>query len=249
MTAIGKAIYQARLAKGWTQATLAQRVGVSQATVANWENGHADPYNYQKELTKALGPLPFDPSDFDADEVPALDSSSLEFGDWVRTEREKKDWSRAELAARAKVSVPTIHNIEGGKSLNPQKLTRDRISEALGTVIPAAIVTNTEQEQAIEGLGSLVDFDPHDKDNWPQCSGIYILYDVSERPVYIGRSKNIYQRLSGHTDKFWFKAPIVQNGAYIEVVEPTLLHQLEQVLIKALKSNAIINRQSVEGNK
>jgi hypothetical protein len=52
--------------------------------------------------------------------------------------------------------------------------------------------------------------------------------------------------VGGHEDKFWFKFPIVSHGAYIEVKDDALRHQVEQVLIKFLKSNAVINKQSVD---
>jgi hypothetical protein len=48
-------------------------------------------------------------------------------------------------------------------------------------------------------------------------------------------------------EPFWFKAPIVQYASYIEVKDKHLRHQLEQVMIKFLKSNAVINKASTEG--
>jgi transcriptional regulator with XRE-family HTH domain len=244
---VGEAIREARHKKGWTQRKLGQKLGVSATLVSLWEQDRANSKSYRNELERVLGRLP------DAeisrprngDEV-ELDAMPSEFGNWVRGEREKRGWSPAELADKAGVAVPTIYNIEGGKSLNPQKATRDRIAEALGTLVPSQIVEDTENEQAIEGLGSLTDFEPHDKENWPRCPGIYVLYDVSDRPIYIGKASNIRDRLASHSDKFWFKAPIVQNGAFIEVKDKQLRHQLEQVMIKFLKSNAVINKQSTE---
>ena len=56
---------------------------------------------------------------------------------------------------------------------------------------------------------------------------------------------DISARLRSHFDRFWFKPPIVQIGSYIEVKEKGLRTQLEQVLIKFLKKNAVINVQGV----
>jgi hypothetical protein len=45
---------------------------------------------------------------------------------------------------------------------------------------------------------------------------------------------------------FWFKSPIVEKGAYVHIKDSKLRHQVEQILIKFLKSNAVLNKQSVE---
>ncbi len=47
---------------------------------------------------------------------------------------------------------------------------------------------------------------------------------------------------------FWYKDPIVKYGSFIEVKDKTLRSQLELVLIKVLKNNAVINKQGVEYN-
>lgn len=73
-----------------------------------------------------------------------------------------------------------------------------------------------------------------------------MLYDVSERPVYVGKSKDIAKRIKSHLDRFWYREPIIQTACYIQVVDSNLRHQLEQVLIKFLKSNAVLNKQSVD---
>ena len=38
------------------------------------------------------------------------------------------------------------------------------------------------------------------------------------------------------TEKFWFKRPIVNNGAYIEISDERLCNSVEKALIKFLKS-------------
>lgn len=91
------------------------------------------------------------------------------------------------------------------------------------------------------------DFDPYDETQWPEGPGVYVLYDVTERPVYVGKGQKIATRLKAHEkQKFWIK-PFVSYASFIEVKDATMRHQLEQVLIKFLKSNAVINVQSVEG--
>jgi hypothetical protein len=88
--------------------------------------------------------------------------------------------------------------------------------------------------------------DPHDAASLPSCPGVYVFYDVSDRPVYVGKAEKISKRVKDHTDKFWFKHPIVSHGAYVQIDGATLRYQVEQVLIKFLKSDAVINKQSVE---
>jgi predicted GIY-YIG superfamily endonuclease len=92
----------------------------------------------------------------------------------------------------------------------------------------------------------LVDFDPHSEKDWPKCAGVYVLYDVSERPIYIGMATNMSTRLKYHSDRFWFRSPIVQWASYIEVMDKKLRSQLEQVMIKFLKNNAVINKKETE---
>lgn len=53
---------------------------------------------------------------------------------------------------------------------------------------------------------------------------------------------NIADRLGDHGEKFWFKSPIVQTAAYIEISNKILRLQVETVLIQFLKNNAVINK-------
>ena len=73
-----------------------------------------------------------------------------------------------------------------------------------------------------------------------------MFYDVSQRPIYVGMSDDVRRRILDHSEKFWFKAPIVETGSYVEIKDKTLRRQVETLLIKFLKSNAVLNRQNVE---
>ncbi|MCK5797579.1 MAG: hypothetical protein KAI47_10370, partial [Deltaproteobacteria bacterium] len=81
---------------------------------------------------------------------------------------------------------------------------------------------------------------------WGPVSALGTFYDVSERPIYVGKAARISRRVKEHEEKFWFRSPIVQRALYVEIKDETLRHQVEQVLIKFLKSHAVINKQSVE---
>jgi len=117
---------------------------------------------------------------------------------------------------------------------------------ALGTQVPPDTAAGIAEEAAVPGLGSLEDFDPHSDSDRPTEPGIYVLYDISERPVYVGEGKNVRKRIKDHEEKFWFKRPIVETASWIQVKDDTLRVQIETLMIKFLKSNAVINKQNVE---
>jgi transcriptional regulator with XRE-family HTH domain len=83
-----------------------------------------------------------------------------------------------ELARSAGISAVAIYNIESGKIQNPQAGTRDKLAKALKQTVPSEVVSDTEEEQTITGLGALTDFDPYASEDWPQCPGVYVLYDI-----------------------------------------------------------------------
>lgn len=170
------------------------------------------------------------------------------FAVWLRKEREAKGWSQTQLAEKSGVSQPQIWNIEAGKSLNPQKRTREKLALALGTTEPTPITNEAEKEERVAGLGILTDFDPYESGLLPECPGVYVFYDVTDRPVYVGKAtkRSIRQRVADHNEKFWFKRPIVDRASYIEIANKNLCSQVEQVLIKFLKSNALLNKHYVE---
>jgi len=249
-TTLGQRIRRARDREGLTQAELADKVGVTAAAICNWEAGTEPRGHNRIRLEAVLGPLSKRKkanAEGKAEEgAPATaDREVSSFGVWLRDQRIKASMSVPELSRAANVSAVALYNIESGKIQNPQALTRDKLAEALKQVVPQDVVADTESEQAIVGLGSLTDFDPYAKQDWPTCPGVYVLYDISQRPIYVGKAtKNISKRLQGHFNMFWFKDPIVRYGSYIEVQDSTLCHQLEQAMIKFLKSNAVINKQS-----
>lgn len=170
------------------------------------------------------------------------------FGEWLRTARKERSWSRADLADRSGVSHMAIWNLENGRTSNPQRSTRARLEKALGIEVPADVTREAESEVQVQGLGSLVDFDPHDESALPSVPGVYVFYDISDRPVYVGmaRKQAISERVRQHYDKFWFKRPIVSHGSYIEITDETLCAQVEQILIRFLKSNAVLNERMVD---
>lgn len=177
------------------------------------------------------------------------------FAEWVRSEREKKGWSVAELAEKSGMSIPAIYNIERGTSRNPQAKTRARLRDAFGTgaapqpSVPDEPEAHDPDLETADGLqiGELEDFDPHATADLPECTGVYVLYDVSDRPVYVGKAtrRPISTRLQEHYEKFWFKPPVVNHAAYVRIDDERVCAQIERVLIKFMKSNAVLNKQYV----
>jgi transcriptional regulator with XRE-family HTH domain len=226
-----------RKALGLSQAALADEVGVTQGAVSAWETGRTAPRHEQvEELERVLGGQPIG--------VPT--SPSQDYGEWLRAEREDAGLSREGLAAASGVSAIGIYNIESGRSVNPRPKTRKALERALRRSAPEELVQAVEQSAEIQGVGRMSDFDPHSEDDFPREPGVYVLYDISDRPIYVGKSSNIRERIRTHVDKFWYRSPIVEKAAYVRVDDPVLRGQLEETLIKFLKSNAVINQRLVD---
>lgn len=241
----GRKMRRARVEQGLSQTAVATKVGVSQAMISNWETGKGEPeQGVLKKLRRLLGA--FDQQSNNSDRSDDYAASSSVFGDWLRKSRLASELSVPELSSLSGLSAVAIYNLEAGRSQNPQAETKKRLEDALKNSIPDDVQATVSEEQEIEGLGELTDFDPHDVQKLPSCSGVYMFYDISDRPVYVGQAKKISDRVKNHHDKFWFKVPIVNNGSYIRIDDTALRAQVEQVLIKFLKSNAVINKQGVD---
>jgi transcriptional regulator with XRE-family HTH domain len=184
--------------------------------------------------------------EYEEHEEEAPDEEANPIGEWIRSERLRRGWTQLELASESGVSQGQISNLEVGRNRNPQARTRERLERALGVVVPEGVTREAEREAQVLGLGALIDFDPHEDADLPHVPGVYVFYDISDRPVYVGQASVIRNRVRDHHEKFWFKSPIVDHGAYIEIQDERLRTQVEQILIKFLKSNAVLNKQHVD---
>ncbi len=228
-----------------TQGDLGEKIGVAQATISNWEIGKVVPSKDQKaELKRVLGGFSLDPSVSKAEPEASVGPTPL--SGWLTKTRLEKNTSVAELAAAAGVSAQAVYSIESGRILNPRQETIRRLERALGKEIPKEAKEEIREEAKIEGVGELIDFDPHSDNDLPGVAGIYVLYDISERPIYVGQGADIRARIRSHRDKFWFKQPIVHAAAYVKIEDKSLREKVETLLIRFLKSNAVINKQNVE---
>jgi len=238
---IGSAIRMARKQNALSQAELAAKVAVTQGTISNWEVGKQEPEpGILKKLQEVLG------ADlFTAGKTGQADATSV-LAEWLSKTRQQAAMPEAQLAEKSRLSVPTIYNIGAGRAENPRRRTIERLEKALGKKFEKEFEDEVRQASTIEGIGEFQDFDPHDEEDWPGEAGVYVFYDISERPIYVGMAGDISDRMKGHEDRFWFKRPIVERASYIAIKDKNLRRQIEMILIKFLKSNAIINKQGVE---
>lgn len=235
-----KRFREGRLRAGLSQGQLAERLEVSQPTISSWERGRSKPSGKQFELiVRILG------DDTSTSEESEQDHAGSPYGGWLTRSRLERGMSRQELASSSGVSEPAIWNIENGKTRNPRPATRTRLEGALGVTPEEGVVSITEQDADVPDVGQLTDFDPHDDADLPDDPGVYVFYDISDRPIYVGESVRISRRVREHADKFWFKRPIVETAGYIRIPDSKLRKQIESTMIRFLKSNAVINRQGV----
>jgi transcriptional regulator with XRE-family HTH domain len=231
---------EARVRAGLSQQEVADRLGLQQPTISQWERGKTGgPTRAQLARLRAF-------LDLAAPEDQEEGSSRSPVGEWLARTRAQRGMTRRELSDAAGVSVPQIFNIEKGQTSNPRAETRQRLAAALGEEPPKDTVEVTETDAQIQDVGVLSDFDPHDSNDLPAEPGVYVFYDVSDRPIYVGESDNIRQRLAQHLDKFWYKRPIVETAAYVRIPNRKLRRQVEATMIRFLKSNAVINKQNVQ---
>ncbi len=148
-----------------------------------------------------------------------------------------------ELAKKSGISAPTIYNLLNGGAQNPQQRTLKRLESALSEKFERE---GDGANKEVPGIGELVDFNPHDRADHPNKPGVYVFYDISGRPISVGKATDISSRVNDHKDKFWFKQPIVETAAYIEIGDKKLRDQVETVLIQFLKKNAVINRNKTD---
>jgi len=217
---LGDRIREGRLTSGLSQQELADKVRVSQPTVSLWELGRSRPDASQIEKLEAvLGVISREAED--------PDQSVSPISIWLTRTLSKKNLTANELSRKSGVSAPTIYNILNGRAQNPQQRTLRRLEAALNERFEG--VEQENELAAVSGVGELIDFNPHDPSVKPNKAGVYVFYDISGRPIYVGKATNIADRVDDHKEKFWFKAPIVQTAAYIEIPDRTLRDQVETV--------------------
>jgi transcriptional regulator with XRE-family HTH domain len=247
----GPSLKNSRVRLGLSQTELGKKLNpqVAQATVSQWEQEHSLPSNDQKaQIRQVLGEISStsDAKSAATNETEETITSPSAIGTWLNKHRLAKHLSVPELAAQSGLSTVAIYNIESGQSQNPQQKTINKLEKALGSKLSPEAKEVAKEDSTIEGVGEWFNFDPNSEADWPTVGGIYVLYDISDRPIYVGQGQNISTRLRDHHQKFWFRQPIVQSAAFVGIANKVLREQIERVLIKFLKRNAVLNQQNVD---
>lgn len=254
---LGERIKRARLRNGLAQVEVADKVGVTPAAVAQWEGNRTAPNEDNlAKLRAVIGGIHFvtqertsstqtvEETPEDVEQEDRVEASA--YGVWLNRTRLSKGVSVPQLAEVSGVALPTVYAIESGRIQNPRGSTRKKLERALKTQIDPDVSKQMTEDATISGIGELTDFNPHDSQDIPTDPGVYVFYDITERAIYVGQTNNIKRRLKDYEEKFWFRQPFVQTAAFIRVDEKDQRKQIESVLIKFLKSNAVLNKQLVQ---
>ena len=189
MASIGERIYAARRREGFTQQKLADKLGVTTAQIARWEDDIVKPNQASLgKLEKQLGPLD-------------------DFSGQIRDFLERYPVTVPDIANAAGLGPPTIYNLLNGKVQTPQKSTVVSIRRGLESLRKKHKDEDTgwddeenNAEEEIEtgqplaflaegGLGkkgatgekikSIRLFNPYDErqaSNLPSTPGVYLFY-------------------------------------------------------------------------
>ncbi|WEK38934.1 MAG: hypothetical protein P0Y50_10275 [Candidatus Brevundimonas colombiensis] len=173
-----------------------------------------------------------------------LKEDELGFGQWLSSQMEEQEVSIARLAEMSGISYVGIWNIVEGNTKSPRDETRKRLAAALKAKIPKKIEETSENlNNAIPGY-DWADFTPSDLETIPVEPGIYVFYDITDRPVYVGKShSNVRLRIKDHATRFWFKEPLVVRGAFLHVPDRDACSKIEMILIKFLGKHALLNQK------
>lgn len=178
-------------------------------------------------------------ADEQVDETPS-------FSSWLKQTMDRKHIKIPQLVASTGITYAGIWNIAQGKTKAPREETRKKLAAALGEDVPEEIESASEKSAMLFPGFEWGDFTPHDLATVPDIPGVYVFYDVTDRPVYVGKSnKSIRTRVHDHQTRFWFKRPLVERGAFLEIKEKQLCDKIETILIKFLGKNALLNVKSI----
>lgn len=239
----GKILRELRRNENLTQNQLGAELQIAQPIVSQFESGNTTPSDAQLDSIVDR----FGVKSFVDGSIAEIDTYNL-LSNWLRGAMAAKSLTVKDLAELTGLSRTPIDSILNGKNTNPRTRTIEKLEEALGVKIDVDIQAEIERDAdlGVEGVGAFTDFDPYDMNDLPQVPGIYVFYDISDRPIYVGMGSSIARRCRDHEQKFWYKSPVVYKASYVEVQDRTLREQIERVMIRFMKTNAVINKQLVE---
>lgn len=220
---------------------MGEKLGISQGYVAQIEN---ESVNASPRVTQKILELSGQSRAEIESALKKAAEKESDFGDWVQERRAKLGLSRQELADKAGIPYITLYFIEKHETESPRQATIDAIKKVLGE-LPKDVQTEVV-DSAQGGFGEYQG--PFPFKEWEssiddKTPGIYVFYDVSNRPVYIGESKDIKRRIYEHDREFWFKPPVVHKVAYLVVKDDDIRARLEAAMIALVGEHAILNKQ------
>lgn len=171
-------------------------------------------------------------------------AAEFPFGKWLSDELDKANMSVPRLAAESGITAMGIYNIINGTTRSPRDETREKLAKALKKSVPKNVQASVDAEaHEIPGY-EWTTFTPSDLETIPDQAGVYVLYDITDRPVYVGKSFNsVRGRLKDHITRFWFKPPLVVSGGFIPVPDKKMCSTIELILIKFLGKHALLNEK------
>ena len=187
------------------------------------------------------------------------DDAISEFGELIRLNLKALNWNQSALAQISGVSNATISLIINNKYPNPSKKIVEKIRTAFdneykiqgkkSSSSPSDFenaTTNDSTTPAVPGVGGFESFDPYNEETWPNSAGIYVFYDLTGRPVYVGKTdRSIVNRVAEHQEKFWFRPPTVEKGFFLKIEDAQLNDKIESILIAFLGDQALFNRNKL----
>lgn len=231
-------IKEARASLEMSQEDFGNILGMSGSSVSMLERGETSPITVEKDDSNYLSWKAVLMGN--KDQIKNLPNP---IAAWLKLMRKRNKLTIEQLSTKSSVSDYEIRSIERGELPRSRK-SIEQLEMTFGEKSPE-IKKNKLEDNFIPNVGGLEDFNPHNINDRPICSGIYVFYDISDRPIYVGESKNIRNRIKQHEEKFWFKQPIVEYAAYIKIDDEKLRKGIEQILINFLRSNAVLNKQHV----
>jgi transcriptional regulator with XRE-family HTH domain len=164
---LGSAIKIARQQNALSQAELAAKIGVTQATISNWQKGkkELDPDTIAK-LKTVLG------KNFVAADAGSSTDGASVLAAWLSKSRQQSGMTVAQLSEKSGLSIPTIYGIEAGRAENPRRRTINLLETALKKKLESEFQEEVRQASTIEGIGEFQDFDRYSRDDWPAEAGV-----------------------------------------------------------------------------
>lgn len=188
----------------------------------------------------------------------------MSFLDWVGFRLNELGFSQRDLAREAGLSEVTISNIRRGVH-RASPISRNKIFEVIGEMpedwqqaqreLEAQEADIDEPEEIPErveddGVGEISEHNPHDQNDWPQGGGIYVFFDRSGRPMYVGESGDIQRRLRNYVNDdrgvHWMRMPIVSSMHFIPIIDLRIRRAVEKAMIRSMSRVLLFNRNHID---